>query len=58
MRISIEKDGVRAYLKAASQSLNINENQLTFKKIHSKSLDTSNPEQFYYEASIVVSTDE
>jgi uncharacterized protein len=54
LRIPIEKDGITAYLNAASQSLNINEDNLTFKKIVSKSLDTSNAEQFYYEVSIVV----
>jgi len=58
MRIPIEEDGIIAYLNAASQSLNINENNLTVKKILSKSLDTRNPQQFYYEVSIVVSTDE
>jgi uncharacterized FAD-dependent dehydrogenase len=58
LRILIEEDGITAYLNAASQSLNINENNLTFKKIVSKSLDTSNTEQFYYEVSIVVSTSE
>ena len=56
VRIPIEKDGITAYLNAASQSLHINENKLIFKKIVSKSLDTSNTEQFYYEVSIVVST--
>ena len=56
MRIPIEEDGITAYLIAASRSLNINKNNLTFKKIVSKSLDTSNTEQFYYEVYIVVST--
>jgi uncharacterized FAD-dependent dehydrogenase len=58
VRISIEEDGITAYLKAAAETLNITENDLTFKKIVSKSLDTSNKEQFYYEVSIVVSTDD
>jgi len=54
LRIPIEEDGITAYLNAASQSFSINENNLTFKKILSKSLDTGNTEQFYYEVSIVV----
>jgi len=56
MRIPIEEDGITAYLNATSQGLNISKDSLTFKKILSKSLDTSNTEQFYYEVSIVVST--
>jgi Uncharacterized FAD-dependent dehydrogenases len=56
LQIPVEEDGIMAYLKSASHILNINENNLTFKKIVSKSLDTSNAEQFYYEVSIVVST--
>jgi uncharacterized protein len=58
LRIPIEEDGITAYLNAASKSLNINENNLIFKKIVSKSLNTSNANQFYYEVSIVVSTDD
>ena len=57
MRIPIEEDGISAYLKAASQSLNIDETNLTFKKILSKSLDANNTEQFYYNVSVVISTD-
>jgi uncharacterized FAD-dependent dehydrogenase len=56
LRIPVEEDGITVYLKYASQNLNINQNNLTFKKIVNKSLDTSNTEQFYYEVSIVVST--
>jgi len=58
LRIPIEDDGITAYLNAAAQILNVNENKLTFKKIIHKSLDKSNLEQFYYELSIVVSADE
>ena len=54
LRIPIEEDGITAYLNAASQ--NLNENNLIFKKIVNKSLDTSNSEQFYYDVSLVVST--
>ncbi len=56
MRIPVEKDGVDEYVKAASQKLNISEDNIQFNKILSKSLDMSSKEQFYYEISIVVST--
>ena len=54
----MEEDGTIAYLKAASQYLHINENNLTVRKILSKSLDMRNSEQFYYDVSVVVSIDE
>ncbi len=54
--IPVEKDGMDEYLKAVAQRLNINEQDLKFLKILSKSLDASCEEQFYYELSIVVST--
>jgi uncharacterized FAD-dependent dehydrogenase len=56
VRIPVEKDGVDEYVKAASQKLNISEDNIQFNKILSKSLDMSSKEQFYYEISIVVST--
>ncbi len=56
LRIPVEKDGVVEYVKAASQKLNISEDNIKFTKILSKSLDMSSKEQFYYEISIVVST--
>ena len=56
LRIPVEKDGVDEYVKAASQKLNISEDNIQFTKILSKSLDMSSKEQFYYEISIVVST--
>jgi uncharacterized FAD-dependent dehydrogenase len=58
LRIPIEEDGITAYLNAASKILNTNPINLIFKKIVSKSLNTSNANQFYYEVSIVVSTDD
>lgn len=54
LRIPVEEDGITAYLFAAAQRLNANQNDLIFKKILNKSLDKSNPEQFYYEVTIVV----
>ncbi|MDZ4383802.1 MAG: dehydrogenase, partial [Thermodesulfovibrionia bacterium] len=56
LRIPVEKDGVVEYVKAASQKLNISEDNIKFTKILSKSLDMSSKEQFYYEISIVVSS--
>ena len=54
IQIPIEEDGIQTYLKTASRILNINENDLIFKKILAKSLNTSNTEQFYFEVSVVV----
>ena len=45
-----------AYLAAASHALHIDVNNLTFKKILNKSLRMGDPEQFYYDVSIVVGT--
>jgi len=56
LRIPVEKDGVDEYVKAASQKLNITEDNIQFSKILSKSLDARSKEQFYYEITIVVST--
>lgn len=56
LRIPVEKDRVDEYVKAASQKLNISEDNIQFTKILSKSLDLSSKEQFYYEISMVVST--
>ncbi|OPX99393.1 MAG: hypothetical protein A4E58_00307 [Syntrophorhabdus sp. PtaB.Bin006] len=56
LRIPVEKDGIDEYVKAASHRLKVKETTLKFRKILSKSLDTSSIEQFYYEISIVIST--
>ena len=56
LRIPVEKDGLDEYVKAASQKLNITEDNIQFSKILSKSLDARSKEQFYYEITIVVST--
>ena len=56
MRIPVEKDGIDEYLKAASEKLNISEDNIKFVKMLSKSLDARGKNQFYYEISIVVST--
>jgi hypothetical protein len=56
LRIPVEKDGMAAYLKAASHKLNISQNSIEFGKMLNKSLDASDKEQFYYEISIVVHT--
>ncbi|MBI5664506.1 MAG: dehydrogenase [Nitrospirae bacterium] len=53
LRIPIEKDGTDEYVKAASQRLNISEDNIRLNKLLSKSLDISDKEQFCYEISIV-----
>ncbi|MCX5812924.1 MAG: dehydrogenase [Proteobacteria bacterium] len=55
LRIFAEKDRVDEYIKAASQKMNISEEDIKFSKILSKSLDARSKKQFYYEMSIVVS---
>ena len=55
LKIPVEKDGIDEYLKAASQKLNCNIENLSFLRILSKSLDMADREQFYYEISIAVS---
>lgn len=54
LRIPVEKDGTDEYLKAASEKLNISEDNIKFVKMLSKSLDARSKNQFYYEISIVV----
>ena len=54
LRIPVEKDGMDEYRKAASLKLNIGETAVQIVKVLSKSLDTGNQEQFYYELSLVV----
>lgn len=54
LRIPIEKDGMDEYLKAASEKLQLESNNIAISKILSKSLDSSNHEQFYYIVSFVV----
>lgn len=55
LRIPVEKDGTDEYLKAATQRLKICAQDIRTVKILSKTLDTSNKEQFYYDISIAVS---
>lgn len=55
LRIPVEKDGVDEYIKAASQRLDLGEDNIKFVKILSKALDARSKNQFYYEISIVVS---
>ena len=56
LHIPVEKDGGDEYRKAASQKLNVSETAIHIVKILSKSLDTGNKEQFFYEVSLVVHT--
>lgn len=52
----MEIDGRDAYVKSAAEKLNLDERQIAFVRILSKSLDARGKSQFYYEMSIVVST--
>ncbi len=52
--IAVEKDTTAEYLKLASRKLKCDVANIKFTKILSKSLKMDNPEQFYYEISIVV----
>jgi uncharacterized protein len=54
LRIPVEKDGTKEYVKAASQRLKVDETSVEIVKILSKSLDAGSPDQFYYEISVVV----
>ena len=54
MRIPVEKDGRDAYVKAASQKLNVCETAIDIVKMLSKTLDAGDQEQFYYDISLVV----
>lgn len=55
LEIPIEKDGMDEYVKAASEKLQIDPENVTISKILSKSLDITNKQQFYYMISLVVS---
>ena len=54
LQIPVELDGMDQYLKAASRTLEMNDENLSIVKILSKELDLSNKEQFYFKLSIVV----
>ena len=58
LQIPIEKDGMNAYLTAASQKLQLAEEQLSIIKILSKALDLKKKEQFYYKVSLLVTVDD
>lgn len=58
LQIPIEKDGIDAYAHAAAQKMKIAQENIVISKIISKSLDTSNKQQFYYKISLVVSTED
>lgn len=58
LQIPIEKDGIAAYLVASAQKLNVSEEKLFIRKILSKSLDLGNKEQFHYNVSLVVTTED
>ncbi len=53
--IPVENDGPAEYLKAAARKLNIPEEELSAARVLSKSLETRDKQQFYYEISLVIS---
>lgn len=57
LHIPIEKDGMDAYVNAASKKMEISDG-LSIVKILSKFLDIRNQEQFFYKISLVVSIDD
>ena len=58
LRIQVEKDGPEEYAKEAALRLNTIVEEEHVVKILSKSLDISDKEQFYYNVSLVVRTDD
>ncbi len=56
LQVPVEKDTADEYVRAASQKLNLSQEDTQFVKILSKSLDASNKDQFYYIISIVIKT--
>jgi uncharacterized protein len=54
LHIPIEKDGMVAYLSAASQKLKLAEEQISVVKILSKALNLKRQEQIYYTLSLLV----
>ncbi|MFA6092034.1 MAG: dehydrogenase [Elusimicrobiota bacterium] len=55
LRVPVEADGPGEYLKAAALRLDVAETELKVVRILSKSLVFSDPQQFYYELSLVIS---
>lgn len=55
LRVPVETDTSEHYLRAAAAALGLPEREVRLVKILSKSLDVSNPEQFYYTLSLVTS---
>jgi len=56
LQIPVELDGMDQYVKAASQKLGINGENLNIVKILSKELDLGNKDQLLYKISIVIRT--
>ncbi|MFH2122296.1 MAG: FAD-dependent protein [Pseudomonadota bacterium] len=58
LHIAIEQDGVDAYIHAASQKMTLGEGDISIVKILSKSLELADKEQFFYNVTLVVATDD
>ena len=54
LRIPIEKDGFDEYIKAASQKMGIDKENISIAKILSKDLNIKDQNQFFYKISLVV----
>ena len=58
LRIALEKDGIEAYTRAASQKMGLEAAEITIGKILSKDLNIQDQNQFYYILSLVVRVDD
>ncbi len=58
LRVPVENDTVPEYLKAATARLGVDRENIKLVKIISKSLDSKNKEQFFYELTVVVTVPE
>lgn len=54
IRVFFEQDGMDEYVKAASEMLATNEEEVSIIRILSKALDFTDEDQFYYKLSVVV----
>jgi uncharacterized protein len=58
VQIPIEKDGMDEYIRAAAQKTGIDPKNFSVIKILAKALDLHSQEQFYYNMSLVITTDD
>ncbi len=58
LKIPIENDGLNQYHKAAAQKLGLSQKEISLGKILSKAINLHDPDQFYYNISVVVCVNE